>query len=377
MGWFRWQGLEDYSKELKEQERYDQAFKLQEEASEFKQKTYDLQLKTLEQTIDYQTNKNVVDALGELRKAGLISNTGTRTGTGTGTGTGTSTDLKTNKEYFGIILNEYEDFKPKAAELLAKTNLHKDTGKTLHDFIRTLEAANIKNTGDYVLNTNQITDILNKLVTNEVELDFSGVQGLVDSLVGTAGDKVRKQLEDSSLFNKITTMINIGTVNPKRPLIGPEKLNQIKTNIFNQIENRIDYESNMIGNTLASFERKRREGKPFSDAENELEAWMRKRNLQIKNIGTVQKGNKLVYELYGTDSFYEQQKQAFSQFKFPNTNPDINLTIPDAILFVPSLSFLEYLYKIGMVREGQRVRVPESQADDDGNTVFTTPAFNR
>ena len=377
MGWFRWQGLEDYSKELKEQERYDQAFKLQEEASELKEKTYDLQLKTLEQTVDYQTNKNVVDALAELRKAGLISGTGTRTETKTGTGTGTGGSLKTNKEYFRAILQDYQDFEPMAAELLAKTNLHKDTGKTLHDFIRALETANIKNTGDYVLSTDQITDILNRLVIDEVELDFSGVQGLIDSLVGEAGDKVRKQLEDNNLFNKISTMVNIGTVNPKRPPIGPDKINSIKTNIFNNIESRIDYEKEMIGNTIASFEQKRKKDLPFTDAEKEIEAWMRKRNLQINNLGNIEKGNPNVYKFYGTDSFYEQQKQAFPQFKFPDKNPDVNLRQPDVPVFVPTLTMLEYLYKIGVIREGQLVRVPESQADSDGNTVFRTPAFNR
>ena len=82
-------------------------------------------------------------------------------------------------------------------------------------------------------------------------------------------------------------------------------------------------------------------------------------------------------KFYGTDSFYEQQKQAFPQFKFPDKNPDVNLRQPDVPVFVPTLTMLEYLYKIGVIREGQLVRVPESQADSDGNTVFRTPAFNR
>jgi len=386
MGWFRWQGLEDYSKELKEQERYDQAFKLQEEASEFKQKTYDLQLKTLEQTKEYQTNKIVVDTLQELRKAGLGFGGGSSTTSSNFGGSGSSkslTDPNNNKHWLGKVTSKYPEFTPKATELLEKTNLQKNAGFILNTFIEELEKTNFQNTGIGFLSEDQITKTLNRIVESEVELDISGMQGFIDSLVGDAGDKVKKQLEESNLFSKINTMISVGNVDPKKKSPTAEVYNQIKTNVFNQIESRIDYEKDRISNTLASFERKRREGKPFSDKENELEAWMRKRNLQIKDIGTIQKGNNNVYKFYGTNSFVEQQVGAYTLFEFPKNKdesyntPDPQLKIKDTVLFVPSLSFLEYLYKIGMVREGQPVRVPESQADSDGNTVFKTPAFNR
>jgi len=358
-------GLNDYQKEVDEDKKYKEAFKLKQGAFDLSLEKFELDKETLAFSKQKNRDDNFVDMAKIIQKQGGY-------GAGSGYGSGPKYDTsgkyrgENNAHYSQQIITEFPNIdKASVAKVMAATNLSPDVGYRMYTALTTLRDAK----ANKQLSEEDFSSFFNQVVQTEVSpnTSFSDIDAtdvspyLIDLL---------SQFQSGS-----TTQTTFPTEIKEKDMASVSDNNIVEGVVYNVLDRRYEKEVRLINQMVGSLTSKEKDpNQTLTAQEISLRNWMILRQTELSNIkGYSSTAPNDLFKLYGSQDTY--------QSLLPSLQRDMDVQFPDNPL-LPSLKFEApittvqnsseafWLRDNGLLQVGQKIVLIEPV---NGRYNFTVP----
>jgi len=353
-------GLMDYQKEVDENKKYKEAFKLKKDAFDLDLEQFELEKETLAFSQQKNRDDNFIDMMKIINKNG---------GYGAGSGYGSGPKYDTSGKYMGEnnahysqqIITEFPNIdKASVAKVMAATNLSPDVGYRMYTALTTLRDAK----ANKQLSEEDFSSFFNQVVQTEVSPDtsFSDIdttdvsQYLIDLL---------SQFQSGS-----TTQTTFPTAIEEKDMADVSDNKNIEGIVYNVLDRRYEKEVRLINQMIGSLTSKG----TLTAQEISLRNWMILRQQELGNIKGYSSTNPNdLFKLYGSQDTYKSllpQLQRDMDVQFPDNPLLPSLQFNPSPVTVQNASQVYWLRDNGFLQVGQKITLIEPI---DGRYNFTVP----
>ena len=358
-------GLNDYQKEVDEDKKYKEAFKLKQDAFDLSLEKFELDKETLAFSKQKNRDDNFVDMAKIIQKQGGYGASG---GYGSGPKYDTSGKYmgENNAHYSQQIITEFPNIdKASVAKVMAATNLSPDVGYRMYTALTTLRNAK----ANKQLSEEDLSSFFNQVVQTEVSPNTS----FSDIDATDVSPYLTDLLSEFQLGS--ATQTTFPTAIEEKDMADVSDNKNIEGIVYNVLDRRYETEVREINKVIGSLTSKEKDPNQTLTAEEiSLRNWMILRQQELGNIKGYSSTNPNdLFKLYGSQDTYKSllpQLQRDMDVQFPDNPLLPSLQFNPSPVTVQNASQVYWLRDNGFLQVGQKITLIEPI---DGRYNFTVP----